>query len=56
VNVTVPVGVILVPVEVSVTVALQLVELPSLTGLVVHVTVMLVLRLVAVTAAVPELP
>jgi len=53
--VTVPVGVIAVPVEVSVTVAVQLVAWPMKTVDGVQATVVVVVRTVTVTVAVPVL-
>jgi len=55
VKVTVPVGVIAVPVEVSVTVAVQLVAWPMKTVDGVQATVVVVVRTVTVTVAVPVL-
>jgi len=55
VNVTVPVGVIAVPVEVSVTVAVQLVAWPMKTVDGVQATVVVVVRTVTVTVVLPEL-
>ena len=54
VNVTVPVGVEVVPGDVSVTVAVQVEAWPTTTG-VVHETAVLVVRSVTVRAKVPEL-
>lgn len=56
VQVTVPVGVINVPGDVSVTVAWQVVETPGCTKLGEQVTLVDVVRLVTVKSNVPELP
>jgi len=56
VKVTVPVGVMAVPVEVSVTVAVQLVAWPMNTVDGVHATVVVVVRTVTVTLVEPLLP
>jgi hypothetical protein len=53
---TVPVGVLLVPTSVSLTVAVQLVEAPTGTVAGVQLTLVLVERTLTVTVVVPELP
>ena len=53
---TVPVGVLGVPVSVSVTVAVQVVGWPTTTDAGVQPTLVLVERLLTVTVVVPELP
>ena len=55
VNVTVPVGVLVVPVAVSVTVAVHDVACPTNTVDGVHTTVVVVVRLLTVTVALPLL-
>ena len=55
VNVTVPVGVLVVPTDVSVTVAVQLVAWLMNTVVGVHATVVVVVRLLTVTLALPVL-
>ena len=55
VNVTVPVGVEVVPAAVSVTVAVQLVACPTITEEGVHATVVVVVRRLTVTVVLPEL-
>jgi len=55
VNVTVPVGVLVVPVPVSVTVAVQDVACPIMTVEGVHATVVVVVRGLTVTLALPLL-
>jgi hypothetical protein len=52
----VPVGVLLVPTSVSLTVAVQLVEAPTGTVAGVQLTLVLVERTLTVTVVVPELP
>ena len=53
---TVPVGALVVPVEVSVTVAVQVVAWFTTTAEGAQLTAVVVVRVVTVTAAVPELP
>ena len=53
---TVPVGVLLVPTPVSLTVAVQLVEAPTGTVAGVQLTLVLVERRLTVTVVMPELP
>ncbi len=52
---TVPLGVLAVPVSVSLTVAVQVLALPTDTLAGVQLTVVVVVRVVAVTLVVPEL-
>ena len=56
VNETVPVGALVVPPEVSVTVAVQVEGDPTETDVGVQLTAVVVVRVVTVTANVPELP
>jgi hypothetical protein len=53
---TVPVGVLGVPVSVSLTVAVQVVDCPMTTDAGLQLTLVLVERLLTVTRLVPELP
>src|SRR2546425_1075271 len=53
---TVPVGVLGVPVSVSLTVAVQVVDCPTTTDAGLQLTLVLVERLLTVTMLVPELP
>ena len=55
VKVTVPVGVLVVPTDVSVTVAVHEVACPTNTVVGVHTTVVVVVRLLTVTLALPVL-